>query len=159
MTCLALPCLALLLFAAASAGWRLCAQVYTHGRRAYRELIYTTDARFALCDLQPPTSDMDRPWKVWERHASDYTQLNESSVGSKSLVVTREKNVPHNFSGTIERFIPRELLDGLVPEALLEDYAFWQDQKVRRRGPRSDFFPFSSASLRFIFSSYFSFPV
>ena len=42
-------------------------------------------------------------------------------------VVMRDPVVPQNISGTQEQFIPARLLFGIVPQALLDKYNFWQD--------------------------------
>lgn len=41
----------------------------SHGRRIYRSLIFTTDSRFSLRDMQPSFKDRDFLWQPWERHA------------------------------------------------------------------------------------------
>ena len=58
---------------------RVC-QVYlltSFGRRFYRTLKYSSDARFSLSALQPPTADRRQPWPAvptangpwqWSRH-------------------------------------------------------------------------------------------
>ena len=43
---------------------RVC-EVYaitSHGRRFYRSLVYSSDARYSLYSLQPSLNDRDRPW-------------------------------------------------------------------------------------------------
>ena len=42
--------------------------------------------------------------------------------------------VPENLSGTEEQFVPARLLYGLLPQALLDTYHFWQDDDDNLRG-------------------------
>jgi len=39
----------------------------SHGRRHYRSLIYTSDARYCLRELQPSTDHRGAPWPDWGR--------------------------------------------------------------------------------------------
>lgn len=44
----------------------------SHGRRIYRSLVYTTDSRFSLGDMQPSTKNRQHLWQPWERHGAGH---------------------------------------------------------------------------------------
>eukprot|EP01083_Nonionella_stella_P030773 84290_1 len=107
--------------------------VLSHGRRFYRSLDYTTDARFALREMQPPTGNRRGPWPRWGRYAAG-DPIRPSHSDPTSVVISREKVLPSNLSGTEEMFVPSRLLFGLVPSALLSTHRFWQDGSDNIRG-------------------------
>ena len=45
-----------------------------------------------------------------------------------SAVITRDWTVESNLSLGTETYVPARLLHGLLPYALLESHAFWQDE-------------------------------
>ena len=44
----------------------------SHGRRHYRSLIYSSDARYCLRELHPSTDHRSAPWPAWGRRAAGY---------------------------------------------------------------------------------------
>eukprot|EP00760_Papus_ankaliazontas_P003017 PhM_4_TR11378/c0_g1_i1/m.4426 len=112
-----------------------CVQIYdviSYGRRQYRSLCYSTDARYSLRELQPATGDRRTPWPAWGRYeAGDPTADLDPGV---SAVIFREYNANGNISEMKEQFIPSRMLYGLIPSALLETHQFWQDEADNLRG-------------------------
>ena len=45
-----------------------------------------------------------------------------------SVLIVRDAQHHLNLSGGKETFVPRRLLAGMVPDALLDTYRFWQDE-------------------------------
>ena len=120
---------------------RKMVQIYrieSHGRRFYRSLEYTTDARFTLRSMQPTIEHRNTPWPSWGRHEAGHpyaTSYNKTA----SAVITRDWTVDANLSLGTETYLPARLLYGLIPQVLLEEYDFWQDESDQLRGyPKSD---------------------
>eukprot|EP01012_Entosiphon_sulcatum_P007139 TRINITY_DN13559_c0_g1_i1.p1 TRINITY_DN13559_c0_g1~~TRINITY_DN13559_c0_g1_i1.p1 ORF type:complete len:4669 (-),score=764.85 TRINITY_DN13559_c0_g1_i1:3029-17035(-) len=110
-----------------------CVQIYevvSYGRRFYRSLFYTTDARLCLQDMQPPFGDRNAPWAKWARHEAETNSIKTTT----SAIILRHANASGNASGTEEQFIPARFLRGLVPSALLDTHLFWQDDEDNLRG-------------------------
>ena len=115
---------------------RRMVQIYrieSHGRRYYRSLEYTTDARFTLRSMQPSTDHRQQPWPSWGRHEAGHPYAS-SYNNPASAVITRDWTVEANLSLGTETFMPSRLMWGLVPHALLEEYEFWQDESDQLRG-------------------------
>lgn len=117
-------------------------QVLSHGRRFYRVLEYTSDVRYTLRDMQPSTDDRRQLWPTWERHGAGHPY--EDHWGNPlSCIVTRGSEYELNLSSGTETYIPERLLYGTVPQTLLEQYIFWQDEDDMLRGyPRDDKSPY-----------------
>ena len=113
-------------------------QVHSHGRRFYRILEYTSNVRYSLRDMQPTLDDRQQPWLEWERHGAGHPYGNHWRRQT-SCVITRGSDYAQNLSGGTEMLIPERLLYGVVPQALLEQYVFWQDEADNLRGyPRDN---------------------
>lgn len=97
--------------------------VVSHGRRFYRSLVASSDNAFCLHDM-PCTLFLqgDKPRLV----AGDPRMARP--VGS-SLLITRTLTKQLGE----QTFIPKRLLHGLLPAALLESYAFWCARSSHRR--------------------------
>mgnify|MGYP007078071810 CR=1 FL=1 len=111
-------------------------QLESHGRRHYRSLIYTSDARHCLREMQPSISHRSAPWPAWGRYEAGHP-YDVKDPGS-SAVITREATVSENLSFGEETFMPARLLYGLLPATLLERYTFWQDEADYLRGYPKD---------------------
>jgi len=93
-----------------------------HGRRHFRQLVYSSNAGESLHDMplvlvdnsKGPFGGKPPAWEAGRATGSDSKQ---------SLVIMRALT---NATG-LETYIPKHLLDGLIPAALLEDYVFWQN--------------------------------
>lgn len=92
--------------------------VVEHGRRWYRKLVFSSDQSCSLADL--PTCLAHPPPTTSAASFACGDPL-ESCPPSPSLVITRSLSADHE-----QQFIPRRLLQGLLPAALLERYDFWQ---------------------------------
>ncbi len=107
-------------------------QIISHGRRFYRSLTYTSDARYCLRALQPSTSDRDDLWIEWERHGAG--NPHEKMEPDATCVVTREWALSENLSLGTETYLPPRLLHGQLPETLVLNFRFWQDEDDNLRG-------------------------
>ena len=113
---------------------RRCVEIFNvvmHGHRPYRCLIYTTDARMSLATMQPPTKARHTPWPRWARHEAGSLARTPTAASS---VIKRTAAVAANLSLQVETFIPARLLRGMLPEALMDDYFFWQCEDGNLRG-------------------------
>ena len=108
-------------------------RIESHGRRFYRSLEYCSDARYCLRDMQPSTAHREGMWPEWERHGAGHP-YGDSHNQTKSAVITRDWMVEANLSLGRETYLPSRLLYGLVPQALLDTHAFWQDEDDHVRG-------------------------
>ena len=104
----------------------------SHGRRHYRSLIYCSDARYSLRAMQPSTEHRQQPWPHWARHEAGHPL--DSPNPAPSAVITRDASDAENLSLGEETFIPARLLFGVVPDTLLEQFRFWQDEEDHLRG-------------------------
>jgi hypothetical protein len=63
-----------------------------------------------------------------------------SALSHSSVIVIREQQHHLNLSGGKETLVPARFLQGLIPDALLDAYIFWQDESVVPKYTRSDDF-------------------
>lgn len=63
-----------------------------------------------------------------------------SSNPTASILVVRDQQHHLNYSGGKEVLVPSRLLYGVVPDALLDTYTFWQDESVVPEGTTVDQF-------------------
>ena len=54
--------------------------------------------------------------------------LELDSDPTKSVLIVRDPTHQDNLSGGRETMVPSRLLFGLIPQALLDEYQFWQDE-------------------------------
>ena len=108
-------------------------RIESHGRRFYRSLEYATDARFALRAMQPETVHRQRPWPSWGRHEAGHPYAS-SYKKQASAVISRDWTVEENLSLGKETYVPSRLLFGILPEVLLKEFEFWQDEADQLRG-------------------------
>lgn len=112
--------------------------VVEHGRRFYRTLVYTTDARWTLHSMSPTLS-------MYEGETfTSSGDVNTQVTPAKSLVITRE------IKGKIQTFIPDRFLVGAVPTTLLEDYNFWQEEDDSLIGEYKPDYGFDSTKIGYI---------
>ena len=117
-----------------------CVHVYeccSHARQWWFALHLSTDARFTLREMQPSTAPRRAPYPEWWQHGdgSGYpVGLAMHIVGdvtsgkTESVLIKRDASDPRNLSGGVECFVPERLLLGALPQALLDEYLFWQDE-------------------------------
>ena len=86
--------------------------IESYGRRFYRSLVYTSDARFCLRAMQPSSADRVTLWDAQTRHEAG--KPSGASGDGSSVVITRDWTVEHNLSlGTVhslrgpDRIVPR----------------------------------------------------
>jgi len=114
-----------------------CYDLVSHGRRFYRSLVYTSDSRYTLHEMQPSAGDRSASWPSWERHGSGHPY--EAIGDGTGVVITRAWDHEDNLSSGPETYIPSRLMHGVLPTALLEKYDFWQDETDELRGyPRGE---------------------
>ena len=124
-----------------------CVHVYecvSHGREWWYTLHLSSDVRFCLKDLQPSKENRRNPYPSWWKYGAGkpYRQVNShlmndivykpfNAAPMASVVILREKSHKKNLSGGDEMYIPPRLLHGLIPESLLDNYQFWQDESSK----------------------------
>ena len=108
--------------------------IFSHARRFHRSLVYTSDVRYTLREMKPSIAARINPWPSWERHGAGDADPDESVARSSSSSILRHCTHPDNVSKSIETFVPKFLLSGLIPDALLEAHDFWQDADDNIRG-------------------------
>nr|CCA25882.1 hypothetical protein ALNC14_120260 [Albugo laibachii Nc14] len=97
----------------------------SHGRRVYRQQIFTLDTRISLHSFD---ANKDQRTDVCFR-ASAETLARSCQPSGGSLAIRRYNET----LGGSEQLIPSRLLQGIVPSVLLEAFTFWlgDDNKVR----------------------------
>ena len=112
-------------------------RVESYGRRFRRALVFASQAAWCLADIDPDghpaLSDSG------ERYLLSAARL---GAAASSLVVSRNLSEAQGR----QQFVPARHLRGLLPAALLAEYAFWQsgdgdlygDAKARRQAPAHD---------------------
>lgn len=120
-----------------------CLHVYecvTQGREWWYTLHLTTDTRYTLREMQPSFGNRREPFPKWWQHGagSAYPRgvincvsndvVGVSTEPNSSVLILRDAADPRNLSGGVETFVPERLLLGTLPQALLDDYLFYQDQ-------------------------------
>ena len=97
-----------------------------HGRHVFRSLVYTSNARLCLRSLRPGTLDRPRPWGACCRYQAG--NMDEPAPDEATLLISRRTPAGE------QRYVPGCLLFGLVPQALLDHFLFWQIQGEDGRG-------------------------
>ena len=102
-----------------------------HGRRLYKRLVFSTDAARCFHHLPPmlqPSPSKSTQIGAWAVSAGDAAEGSSLTQKQWSLVIRR------NLSGKLgpQTLIPARLLHGILPDALLDDYTFWLDEKDAR---------------------------
>jgi hypothetical protein len=111
--------------------------VVEHGRKYYRKLVYSSDARWCLHDMTPRLV-LRKEWQQKEEtfeYVARYESGDpmESEVYGTSLIITRTRPAVG-----LETYVPSRLLFGLLPTALLEGYMFWQNDTGGLTGYQHD---------------------
>jgi len=127
-----------------------CVHVYecvSQGREFWFTLHLTTDHRYCLRDLQPSFADRQTQYPSWwiRGAGNPYPMgvhgylINDidgiSAAPSASVLIIRDTEHHLNLSGGKEVLVPSRLLYGIVPDALLDAYTFWQDESRIPMGP------------------------
>jgi thiol-disulfide isomerase/thioredoxin len=120
-----------------------CIHVYecvTQGREWFFTLHMTTDLRYSLHELSPVSEDRQVQYpdfwiraggNPYPRGVNGYLVNDIDGVSPNahaSICIYREQQHPKNFSGGKERFVPARMMFGLIPDALLDAYDFWEDE-------------------------------
>lgn len=71
-----------------------------------------------------------------------------SSNPASSVLVVRDQQHIKNLSGGKEVLVPSRLLYGLIPDALLDAYTFWQDESIVPQGTTIDDFAMASRGYK-----------
>ena len=94
-------------------------RVESHGRRWRRALVFASSASWCLADVDPDGHPaLEDPA---ERYLLSSTRL---GAASSSLVISRHLTETQGR----QQFVPARHLRGLMPAAILKEYAFWQDE-------------------------------
>ena len=122
-----------------------CIHIYecvSQGRQWFYSLHFTTDHRYTMRDMMPSTENRRSQFPEWWIRGSGNAYpcgvhgslMNDIDLLSRkpslSVLVVRDSQHPANLSGGQETFVPARLLYGVVPEALLDGYTFWQDESI-----------------------------
>jgi hypothetical protein len=108
--------------------------VEERGRRFYRRLCFSSDFSFSYSALPSVFdasddsiyfSETDSTAAATVRRDGSYNYL-KPIPPKESLVVTRNFGLSTSDS---QMSIPRKYLEGLIPDALIENYVFWQNQE------------------------------
>ena len=83
--------------------------------------------------MQPSYEHRMHPWPGWGRHEAGHPYA-VSYQHNASAVITRDWSVDANLSLSKETYIPSRLMYGAVPQALLDEFEFWQDEADQLRG-------------------------
>ena len=109
-----------------------CFHHISHGRRMYRQLAYSSNAALSLSSL--PLNAVVAPNKALHSNLiNSCGSFKALETANPSLSVVRKRP-----NGTRELYIPSRLLKGIIPEALLERYAFWQSNSGILTGEAKD---------------------
>ncbi len=103
----------------------------SHGRHTYRTLIFTSDSRFTL-GILPLNLGKGSPISLSLLYQAGSIRVNR--VHDSSLVVLRR----NPKIGGHERFLPKILMMGILPSALLDNYHFWMGEDGRIRSEMID---------------------
>jgi thiol-disulfide isomerase/thioredoxin len=122
--------------------------VVSYGRRNYRTLVYATDSRFCMRELQPEFSDRRSWWPSWCRYGAGVP--NDDPPPGSGAVILRDMRACGNMSGSEEMFVPQRFLFGLIPQVLVDDHLFWQDSQDNITGYPLD--PKATHLLKITFS-------
>eukprot|EP01060_Flectonema_neradi_P040006 TRINITY_DN8997_c1_g1_i1.p1 TRINITY_DN8997_c1_g1~~TRINITY_DN8997_c1_g1_i1.p1 ORF type:complete len:4144 (+),score=716.08 TRINITY_DN8997_c1_g1_i1:58-12489(+) len=106
--------------------WMLC----THGRRLFKSLIFSSNARTCLHNL-PPSPDKAFLSPILRYAAGN---MKQRRVHGPSLIITRNSKQLHG----LETYLPPMLLQGLVPSAFLESFNMWMGEDDIIRGEALD---------------------
>ena len=106
--------------------WMLC----THGRRLYKSLIFSSNARTCLHNL-PPSPDKAFSSQILRHVAGN---MKQRRVQGPSLIITRNSKQLHG----LETYLPPMFLQGLVPSAFLEAFNMWIGEDDIIRGEALD---------------------
>ena len=112
--------------------WMQAFALVDFGRRFARTLVFTTDARRSLRWLAPRVGGFETLPVRGLRHqgGSLFGGLEHEAQRSFELEITRTWSRPAGEGAGLcaERFLPSRVLQGLLPEALLEAYVFWEQR-------------------------------
>jgi hypothetical protein len=92
--------------------------VVQHGRRWHRELVFCTDSAKCLHDM-PLT-----PYILRERAVFEAGSIENALHAQHRHTLRITRNVSSVFG--VQLYIPNRFLHGLLPDALLHQYEFWQ---------------------------------
>eukprot|EP00808_Paulinella_micropora_P012642 g44173.t1 len=115
-----------------------------NGRRAFRELEFSTELNDSLFSLEPVSYRRDPRVLAFARNAAGVLnkQTFNDRISTQSVVIRRARNVHTPFKladreleeDAIETYVGSVMLRGALPEALLENYLFWQTGPLVLRG-------------------------
>lgn len=108
--------------------------LFSFCRRFYRTLVYSSDDRFTLHHQNVSTDSRPKLPPAWGRYEMGNPNPDDAYSGGTSISIVRHPFHPLNKSGSRETYLPDYVLQGVIPEALLEEYSFWQDDDDNIRG-------------------------
>ena len=93
--------------------------IHSHGRKWMRSLEYSSDTNRSLGELNGRVGLMLQPSPHWQAG-----EAAEPYAPTTSLVITRA--LVYGDAGSVETYVPPRHLSGVLPQALLLQYDFWQ---------------------------------
>ncbi len=95
-----------------------------HGRRYFRYCVFTTDTKWCLTDMKPTHADT-ATWTAFHRFSASlgHSYL-KPSYPHPSLTITRNLS---SLADGLQVYVPNRFLRGLIPDAILDEYVFWQE--------------------------------
>ena len=154
--------------------------LFESSRRLQRRLVFTTDYRLCLKSLSPSVADRDRPPDHDFRFCAGnffggmFTVDGKlerrpgvgslSSAGVASLTIRRNRSKPPlsqqldlnaEAEWRVEEYVEPAALEGLLPEALVQQFHFWRTSPTQLRGydtqaAAGQQFAFESIVVRFV---------
>lgn len=122
-----------------------CLHIYecvSQGREWWFSLHLTTDTRFCLREMSQNKEARREQFPDWwvraggspypmELSGSLYNDIDGISSNAKaSVLIVRDPSHQSNLSGGKEISVPSRFLYGVLPDSLLENYNFWQDESI-----------------------------
>jgi len=94
--------------------------IVEHGRRFFRTLVFASQAGMALHELRPSSAMAEM------KAGAPYYM---TGTASSTVAPTPSLLISRSLSKALGKqdFVPRRLMEGLLPDALLNQYVFWQN--------------------------------
>lgn len=108
--------------------------VVEYGRRWYRTLVFSTDTALAFANIKMSMGNLDGLF------VEVCGNILAETIPDLSLVIKRDVS---STSPKKQTFVPRRYLNGLIPQALVDVYNFWQNDDESLSG----YMPLHSAKV------------
>eukprot|EP00960_Hanusia_phi_P029240 747854-Hanusia_phi.AAC.2 len=103
--------------------------VVEHGRRFHRQLVFSSDWHFSMHEMPPlhplETGGVYSKFSSAESNSEGKPAISRPVLAHESLVITRNLGT---CPADVQTFVPAVLLKGLLPDAIIDEYTFWQNE-------------------------------